>query len=156
MFTRWWTFAVGEIPAAGKTAQEVERDLTAKLSAKYLQKPQVTVYVKEYNSRRVTIEGAVRKPGVFPIRGKTSLLQLVATAEGLDPNADSTVVVFRQVDGKRSAAKFELDDIRGGQAEDPVIKPDDVIVVSNSTIKETFNTILKALPVANVASSAVR
>jgi polysaccharide export outer membrane protein len=141
---------VGEISAAGKTAQQVERDLTAKLGAKYLQKPQVTVYVKEYNSQSVTVEGAVKKPGVFPIRGKTSLLQLVATSGGLDPNADSTVVVFRQVDGKRSAARFELDDIRSGEAEDPVIQSDDVIVVSNSTIKETFNTILKALPVAGL------
>jgi polysaccharide export outer membrane protein len=141
---------VGEIPAAGKTAQEVERDLTAKLGAKYLQKPQVTVYVKEYNSQHVTIEGAVKKPGVFPMRGRTSLLQLVATAEGLDANADSTVVVFREVDGKRSAARFELNDIRSGQAEDPVIQSGDLIVVSNSTIKETFNIILKALPVAGL------
>jgi polysaccharide export outer membrane protein len=141
---------VGEVPAAGKTAQEVERDLTARLGAKYLQKPQVTVYVKEYNSQRVTVEGAVKKPGVFPIRGKTSLLQLVATAEGLDPVADSTVVVFREVDGKRSAARFELNDIRSGHAEDPVIQSGDVVVVSNSTIKETFNVILKALPVAGL------
>jgi polysaccharide export outer membrane protein len=54
---------VGEVPAAGKTAQEVETDLTAKLGAKYLQSPQVTVFVKEYNSQRVTVDGAVKKPG---------------------------------------------------------------------------------------------
>ena len=73
---------VGEVPAAGKTAQEVEQDLTKKLGAKYLQNPQVTVFVKEYNSQRVTIEGAVKKPGVYPVRGKTSLLQFIAMAEG--------------------------------------------------------------------------
>jgi polysaccharide export outer membrane protein len=52
---------VGEIPAAGKTAQELERDLARVLKAKYMQNPQVTVFVKEFNSQRVTVEGAVRK-----------------------------------------------------------------------------------------------
>ena len=52
---------IGEVAVAGKTAQQVERDLTAKLGAKYLQNPQVTVYVKEYNSQQVTIQGADKK-----------------------------------------------------------------------------------------------
>ena len=61
---------VGEIPVAGKTAQEVERDLTTRLGAKYVKNPQVTVYVKEYNSQLVTITGAISKPGVYPIKGE--------------------------------------------------------------------------------------
>ena len=111
---------VGEVRAAGRTAQELERDLAQKLGAKYLQSPQVTVFVKEYNSQRVTIEGAVKKPGVYPIRSKTSLLQLIAMADGLDASSDSTVVVFRQIDGKRIAARFDIDQIRTGQ---PRIQP---------------------------------
>lgn len=137
---------VGEIPAAGKTAQEVEHDLTLRLGAKYLQNPQVSVYVKEYNSQRVTIEGAVKKPGLYPIKGRATLLQLIATAEGLDQNADSTVLVIRQADGKRSAARFELNEIRTGQAEDPPMQSGDTIVVGISAIKESFNNILKVLP----------
>ena len=74
---------VGEISVAGKSAQEVERDLTARLGAKYVKNPQVTVYVKEYNSQRVTITGAVKNPGVYPIKGNTSLVQVVAMAGGL-------------------------------------------------------------------------
>lgn len=139
---------VGEIPAAGKTAQEVERDLTKQLGAKYLQNPQVTVYVKEYNSQRVTIEGAVKKPGVYPVRGKNSLLQFIAMAEGLDPNSDSTVVVFRQIDGKRSAARFDIGEIRSNQAPDPAIQSGDVVVAGTSALKETFNNLMKALPIA--------
>jgi polysaccharide export outer membrane protein len=137
---------VGEIPASGHTAQQVERDLTARLGAKYLQKPQVTVYVKEYNSQRVTVEGAVKKPGVYPIRAKTSLLQSIAMAEGLDVVADSTVVVFRQSDGRRAAAKFDIGHIRAGRVEDPAIQSGDVIVVSSSMMKETFNALIKLLP----------
>lgn len=137
---------VGEVPVDGKTAQEVERDLTSRLGAKYLQNPQVTVYVKEHNSQSMTVEGAVRKPGVYPIRGKASLLQSVATAGGLEANSDSTVVVFRYTDGNRTAARFDVDAIRSGQAEDPVLQGGDVVVVGTSAIKETFNNVLKVLP----------
>ena len=54
---------LGEVPAAGKTAQEIEQDLTRQLGAKYLKNPQVTVFVKDHNSQMVTIEGAVMKSG---------------------------------------------------------------------------------------------
>lgn len=142
---------VGEVPAAGMTAREFERELTQKLGAKYLQSPQVTVYVKEYNSQRVTIEGAVNKPGVYPIRGKTSLLQFVAIAGGLSPASDSSnVVVFRNIGGKRSAAKFDMDEIRAGNASDPAMQKGDVIVVSESAIKAAFQNVLKAVPLTNV------
>ena len=73
---------LGEVQASGKTASEIEKDLTRQLGAKYLKSPQVTVYVKEHNSQRVTIEGAVRRPGVYPIRGTLSLVQPLASAGG--------------------------------------------------------------------------
>ena len=142
---------IGDVASAGKTSQELERDLTARLGAKYLQSPQVTVYVKEYNSQRVTVEGAVKKPGVYPLRGKTSLLQFIAVAEGLDRDtASSTVVVFRQGTDRRLAARFDLDDIRGGQAEDPVIQQGDVIVVDTSKSKVAVSYFVKALPISSV------
>ena len=141
---------VGAIPAAGKTAQELEHELEAKLGAKYLQSPQVTVYVKEFNSQRATIEGAVNTPGVYPIKGRTSLLQFVAMAHGLDQSSDSTAVVFREVNGQRSAARFDIDAIRAGRANDPAVQPGDMIVVGTSAIKAAFNNILKVLPVASV------
>lgn len=135
---------VGEIPAAGKTAQQIERNLTTKLGAKYLQSPQVTVFVKEYNSQRVTVDGAVKKAGVFPIRGKTSLVQAIAMAGGLDTNsASSDVIVFRSVNGKRTAAHFDLDEIRAGRADDPIMQQGDVIVADTSTAKLVFNTLFR-------------
>jgi polysaccharide export outer membrane protein len=140
---------VGEIKTVGKTAQEVERDLAAKLGAKYMQSPQVTVYVKEYNSQRVTVEGAVKKPGVYPIRGKTTLMQTIAMAEGLDLSSDtSNVVVFRHVEGKRFAAKFDIDQIRAGKAEDPVMKQGDLVVANASAIKAVWQDLLRVLPIS--------
>lgn len=137
---------VGEVPAAGRTAQEVERDLTKRLGDKYLQSPQVTVFVKEYNSQFVTIEGAVKKPGVYPIKGKSSLLQVIATAEGFTEVADSDVVIFRDNNGKRSGAKFNIEAIRSGNQPDPQLLQGDTIVVSNSALAMTYQQFLKVLP----------
>lgn len=142
---------VGEIAAAGKTARDIELELTKKLGDKYLRSPQVTVFVKEYNSQRVTVEGSVKKPGVYPIRGKNSLLQMLASAGGLEEIADSGgILVVRQVNGKRYAGRFDLDDIRKGSAEDPQVQQGDVIIVNSSNAKAAFQTIMKIVPMANV------
>lgn len=138
---------VGEVAAAGRTAQQLERDLTAHLGTTYLKNPQVSVYVREFNSQRVTIEGAVKKPGVYPVRGKNSLLQLVAVAEGVDRDtASSSIMMFRTHDGQRIAAEFNLDDIREGRAEDPAIQDGDVIVVPTSAGKVVLSQFLKVTP----------
>jgi polysaccharide export outer membrane protein len=115
-----------------------------------LQSPQVTVLVKEYNSQRVTVEGAVKRPGVYPIRGRITLLQVIATAEGLDSASDTTVVVFRSTEGKRLAARFDVGQIRSGHANDPAILSGDVVVAPTSATKAAFDTILKSLPIATV------
>ena len=141
---------LGEVPASGKTAQELERDLARRLGVKYLQKPQVSVMVKEYNSQRITLEGAVKKPGVYPLRGKTSLLQTIAQAEGFADTADTTVVVFRQTDQGRAAARFDVAEIRAGTTADPILLSGDVVVVSTSAYKETIGTVMKILPLASV------
>ncbi|WP_081446211.1 polysaccharide biosynthesis/export family protein [Hyphomicrobium denitrificans] len=141
---------VGEVPAAGRTARDVERDLTKRFGGKFLQSPQVNVTIKEYNSQRVTIDGAVKKPGVYPIRGETSLLQLIATAEGLTDTAQTEIAVFRKADGKSQAAKFDLDQIRSGNAKDPVIVEGDLIVVSDSSLKTAYQGLLKALPITSM------
>lgn len=140
---------LGEVRAAGKTAQEIERDLTRSLGAKYLKSPQVTVFVKDHNSQMVTIEGAVKTSGVFPIKGRLSLLQLVALAGGPNPDIYSKdVTVFRTVDGLRTSKVFDIDEIRAGKAEDPALRQGDVVVVDTSGAKTAFQNTLKILPAA--------
>ncbi len=142
---------VGEIRAAGKTTQQLERELTARLGAKYLQNPQVSINIKEYNSQRFTVEGAVKKPGVFPIKINNTLLQCISAAEGLDADtAQSTIVVFRTEKGQRLGAKFDLEAIRSGQMEDPLIIDGDVIVVPTSFGKNALSSILKTVPLLTV------
>jgi polysaccharide export outer membrane protein len=139
---------VGEVPAAGRTAQQLERDLTARLGGKYLQDPQVTVYVKDHKSQRVTIQGAVKAPGMFPLSGRTTLLQGIALAGGRDKVSDSTVLILRQGGGRRQAAKFNVTAIEKGQAEDPVLQTGDVVVAGTSAIKQNFQNVLGVLGVA--------
>ncbi|MBS7458538.1 polysaccharide biosynthesis/export family protein [Coralloluteibacterium stylophorae] len=124
---------IGVVAAGGRTIQELEAEIAAKLQEGYLQSPQVSVFVKEYTSQRVTVEGAVNKPGIFPITGRTTLLQAVALAEGMDELADpEAVVVFRVIDGRKHAALFDLTEIRRGTAPDPEIYGDDIVVVDKS------------------------
>lgn len=141
---------VGEVIVAGKTAREFEKELTRQLGAKYLQKPQVTVFIKEYNSQRITVEGAVKRPGVLPIQGTMSLLQAVAMSQGLEESSDDTVLVFRNSNGARKAARFDVSEIRTGAADDPQLMAGDVVVAGTSALKKNFNGFLKVLPVAGL------
>ena len=142
---------IGEVRAEGKTSQDLERELTTRLKTKFLQNPQVSINIKEYNSQRFTVEGAVKKPGVFPIRNNNTLLQCVSAAEGIDKEtASSTVIVFRKINGQRLAAKFDIDAIRSGNSEDPLIQDGDVIVVPTSDGKSAFSVFLKILPLLSV------
>ena len=142
---------VGEMEAGGKSARELEQELTSKLGSKYLQNPQITVFVKEYNSQRVTVTGAVRKPGVVPMAGGMTLVQAIAQSGGLDDTADTTVAVFRVTGGSRSGGRYDLSDIQGGQGEDPQLQSGDVIVVPASNLKMGFNSMVRLLPLAAVA-----
>lgn len=141
---------VGEFPAVGRTTREIEQDLTKTLGAKYLRNPQVNVTVKEYNSQRVTLEGDVKKPGIYPFRGRMTLLQLVASAGGFETTADTEVIIFRGTDGKTSAAKFDFEAIRAGTAKDPELSSGDVVIVNASAAKAAFQNVLKALPLVGL------
>jgi polysaccharide export outer membrane protein len=142
---------IGVVQAGGLTIQELEASIAKQLEAKFLQNPQVTAFVKEYTSQRVTVEGAVKKPGIYPLTGRTSLLQAIAMAEGLDQLANlQGIVIFRQVGGKKMAAVFDLAAVRTGKAEDPIIYGDDVVVVEQSGSKTALQRFIQSVPILNV------
>lgn len=138
---------IGSVQAAGLTPNELSRDIARRLSERYLRNPQVTVTVKEAASQKVTIDGAVTQPGVYEMRGRTTLLQAVAMARGPSRDADiNSVAVFREVGGQRMVAVFDLSAIRNGEAEDPVILGDDVVVVDVSRVNALIRDAIQALP----------
>src|SRR5688500_7098831 len=73
---------IGTVPAQGKTPIELKDEITRLLSARYLNQPDVQVAVTEQSEQTITIDGAVRQPGVVPIRGATTLMRAVALARG--------------------------------------------------------------------------
>ena len=138
---------IGAVRGSGRTAGEMATDIAGRLAARYLRDPQVTVTVKEAASQKITVDGAVTKPGVYEMRGSTSLLQAVAMAEGPTRVADLTkVAVFRSIDGRRSVALFDLSAIRQGRASDPQVLGDDVIVVDTSRLSSALREVVGALP----------
>ena len=142
---------IGGVMAGGKTIPELEKDIGDKLKDGYLQDPQVTVFVKEFTSQQVTLEGALKKPGIYPLTGKTSLLQAIALAQGLDDLADlHGVIVFRTIDGKRMGAVYDIAQVRAGNAPDPEIFGDDVVVVEKSGSRSIFREFIKSLPAIGV------
>lgn len=142
---------LGPIRAAGKTVPELEAEVTAMLEKDFLQNPQVTMFVSQFTSQRITIEGAVRSPGIFPLSGKTTLLQAIVIAGGVNEYANPRgIIIFRVIDGKRMAAVFDLRMIRGGNAEDPQVFGDDLIVVDESGSKSAFRDLLRTMPVVGM------
>ncbi len=140
---------VGDVQASGRTVSEIERDLAAKLGGNYLRNPQVTVLVKEYNSHRITVDGAVNKPGVFPMQGPMSLLQSVAMAGGMQEVADGTILVFRRIEGKTAVAKFSVADLRSQKASDPDLQAGDIVTVPSSDLKIGMKYIMQSVPLFN-------
>jgi polysaccharide export outer membrane protein len=88
---------LGAVPAAGRTPVELEEDIRARLQTRYMHDPQVSVFVHEQASQRVSIIGAVRKGGVQTVTGRLRLADALALAEGLTEDADHVVYVIRRV-----------------------------------------------------------
>lgn len=142
---------IGSLQAGGLTIQELEAAIAKKLEAKFLQNPQVTAFVKEFTSQRVTVEGAVTKPGIYALSGRTTLLQTIAMGGGVTSVADLRgVVIFRQIGGKKMGAVFDLKAIRGGKAEDPIIYGDDIVVVDESGSKTAVRRFIESMPILSV------
>ena len=138
---------IGEIQAGGLTGQQLEARIAAKLQEKFLQDPQVSVFIKEYVSQRVTVSGEVNKAGVFPISGRTTLMQAIAMAGGLARFGDENdVKVFRdRRDGTREVLDYDLAAILKGDLADPVVTTSDVIVVGKSNGRAAFKGFTEAV-----------
>jgi polysaccharide export outer membrane protein len=142
---------VGKVPAEGKTTTELAELLTQRLTGRYLRAPNVRVELAQATPRTITVEGSVRQPGVFPVTGSVSLIKAVALARGTSEDANpARVVVFRQVNGERMAAAFDLRAIRRGEADDPPIYGNDIIVVDGNRSRSIFRDVLSAVPILGI------
>jgi polysaccharide export outer membrane protein len=133
----------GVLDVAGRTPGEVEALIAERLRATYIKNPQVTVNVKEAVSQIVTVEGQVRKPGLYPVVGRMTLLQVMAVAEGPGDFANlENVIIYRTVRGQRFAAVHDVDNIRQGAYPDPEIYPNDLVMVGDDEAKRLTKDLL--------------
>jgi len=148
---------LGSIPVAGSSPLQVEKILTEKLAQGYVKNPKVTVAVKEYNSKKILVFGEVEKPGLYKLKGKIPLLELLFMVGGVRPDA-KRMTVIRPLNPAReapvpaalapgegdanekdesSAKPLEVDLIgllsRGDLSQNILIMPGDTIYVSSGT-----------------------
>jgi len=153
---------LGRVQAAGFTAQQLVEHLQAKWGETYLQNPQVTVFVKEFQAKPVSVIGTVEKPGLYYLTGQRNLIEVLSMAGGLAKRggtaAGRTVVVTRRsgfkqlpsAEGLRALApdRVEINLQKLLYAQEPAlnieIMPLDTISVSRADIVYVVGAVKKA------------
>src|SRR5687767_336047 len=122
---------INEVQAAGLTPEQLREKLTEE-SKKYMEDANITVVVRQINSRKVFITGEVNKPGPYPLTSATTVLQLIAMAGGLREYADSKkIMIMRTENGKPVSLQFNYKDVIAGKnlKQNIELKPGDTVVV---------------------------
>jgi polysaccharide export outer membrane protein len=123
---------LGEVEVGNLTKFEVEKKLAGLAGEKIVLKPQVTVHILEYLSRRVSVVGAVEKPGPFELLGRQTVLSVLSEAGGLTRDAGDEIIVIRQLPaGDSQAIRIPIEGlfIKGDPKLNLVLEPGDVINV---------------------------
>jgi polysaccharide biosynthesis/export protein len=137
---------IGTIPVENLTRKEVKALIEQKLGERYLQNPDVTVFIKEFSSQFVTVIGLVDKPGIIPLTRPTTLLRIMALAQADEVADTEAVQLFRtDSDGEKVDYVFDFDAIQEGTAEDPYVEGGDVIVIHKHNGKAFAKWSLEAL-----------
>src|SRR5437879_5603115 len=96
---------VGSFPASGATALELQSQISNHLKTKFMHDTQVSVFVHEHKSQRVSVIGAVKQGGVFPMSGEVRLADALGLAGGITDDAGSVVYVVRRVAANSAGSK---------------------------------------------------
>lgn len=96
---------LGEVELGSLTTQEAEAKLEKLIGAKYVKDPHVSIFIKEYRSKRVAVVGAVNSPGNYELLGQGNILDALALAGGLSAESGKTVYLTRRSEGKQ----YEID-----------------------------------------------
>jgi polysaccharide export outer membrane protein len=120
-----------EVRAAGLRPEEL-RELLEKAAIKFFTEPNVSVVVRQINSRKIFIVGEVATPGAYPLTGPRTVMQAIALAGGLNEFADSAnITIMRMENGRQRSFKFSYKDVARGKAlaQNIALQPGDTIVV---------------------------
>jgi polysaccharide export outer membrane protein len=144
---------IGSVRAVDMTADELASELERRFEQGYLKNPEIAVGVAESRGSALTVEGSVKSPGVYPVIGRTTLLQAIARSGGIDEFGNpKRVAIFRQVDGQRMAAAFDVTTIRAGEAPDPEVFRGDIIVVDGNNVRRAWRDTMQSFPLFQIFS----
>jgi polysaccharide export outer membrane protein len=120
---------INDVAAAGLTPTALRDRLEAE-SKQYVKDPNVTVVVKQINSRRVFITGEVAKPGPYQVTSPITVIDLIAMAGGLTQYAHrKDIIILVNQNGTRVTHKFNYNDIGKKPTQNIELKPGDTVVV---------------------------
>jgi protein involved in polysaccharide export with SLBB domain len=126
---------IGPVKVCGHTPPEIEKNIQDRLAAGYLQNPQVSVLVKEYKSKTVSVFGQVKKPGTLSYSAGMTVVEAISQAGGFNEMArKNAVIVTRKQDGKKINYVVPVDSIGQGKAENLTVRPGDVVFVPRRVI----------------------
>ena len=122
---------INEVHAAGLTPEQLHKKLMDE-SKKYMEDANITVVVREINSRKAFITGEVNKPGPYPLTAPTTVMQLISMAGGLREYADAKkIMIMRSENGRQISLQFNYKDVAAGKKleQNIELKPGDTVVV---------------------------
>lgn len=103
---------IGDIIADGFSRSQLENQLAAKLEKNYLKDAQVTIFIKEYHSKMVSVIGAVNKPGNHELYGEKTILELISLAGGFKSGTSDKIIIIRKLkNGKSISLKIDVDEL---------------------------------------------
>ena len=124
---------IGSVDARGKTTSALVGEITSRLEHGFLRNPQVSVFVKEFNSKKVFVLGEVKKPGTFRYENQMTIVQAVTLAGGLKALAARNRLILTRIE-KGNEQKYEIpfDQISEGGVSNVFLQPGDIIFVPQS------------------------
>jgi polysaccharide export outer membrane protein len=122
---------VGVVTVSGKTPTEVAKTIEKGLrDGDFLRSPQVSIFVKEYNSKKISVFGQVKQPGTFPYSDGMSVVEAISKAGGFTSMArknDTTVI--RVLEGKKERFQVPVEAIGQGREPNFVLRTGDIVFV---------------------------
>jgi polysaccharide export outer membrane protein len=122
----------GKVELRGRTSSTAA-DALSQCLGRYLRHPQVSVLIREYNSKKVFVFGEVQKPGTFPLDGEMSIIQAITLAGGFTKlAAKNSTNVTRLIDGQERKIRVPVEDIGVGRERNFMLQPGDIVFVPES------------------------
>ena len=123
---------VGKVEVANRTPTEVSDELTAGLR-NFIKQPSVSVFVKEFTSKKVYVFGQVQRPGTFSFEDGMNIIQAITLAGGFGTMADQNgAFVTRTVNGKEERVEIKVKSIGEGKEANFRLQPGDIVYVPES------------------------